>query len=305
MTYDLVAIGNPVYDFISTPATASSQRILSGCSTNVCLAARRLGMKEVMLVGNVGADFSQEFHAEMRRHGIKVINTGTTNRTTGFSIKYDESGERTLRLIADAGKIPIGNVWSDCRQTRYLLIGPVLREIDVAEIVDLIGSTSSVVFLDPQGLIRRLANDGRVEHSCEREQLKKLVELVDFIKPNKYEAQVITGLQDRVESAKKLIEWGAETAIVTLGESGSLVCDQRTCFHVPAFETRAVDPTGAGEFYAGAFLAELSRTGDLRSSCLYASAAASIMIESPRPEIPLTEGEVRRRARSIGEVRRV
>jgi len=302
--YDLVVIGNPVYDFISTPETASGQRILSGCSTNVCLAAKRLGMKKVMLVGNIGADFSQEFHAEMARHGVKVINTGTTDRTTGFSIRYDEAGERTLKLIADAGKIPVGRVWSECRQTRYLLLGPVFREIDIAEIVELIGSSSGMVFLDPQGLVRRLGNEGEVEHYCETQQFKKLVEVVDFIKPNKLEAQVVTGLQDSVESAKKLVEWGAETAIVTLGGSGSLICDQRTSFHVPAFKTRAVDPTGAGEFYAGAFLAELSRTGDVRSSCLYASAAASIMIETPRPDIPLTEGEVRRRARSIGEARR-
>jgi sugar/nucleoside kinase (ribokinase family) len=79
MKYDLVAMGNPVYDFITTPGTASGQRILSGCSTNVCLAARTLGMKKVMLVGNIGTDFSQEFRDEMRHHGVKVINTGTTD----------------------------------------------------------------------------------------------------------------------------------------------------------------------------------------------------------------------------------
>jgi sugar/nucleoside kinase (ribokinase family) len=303
MTYDLVAIGNPVYDFISTPRTASSRRILSGCSTNVCLAARRLGMKNVMLVGNVGTDFSQEFHAEMRHQGIKVINTGTTDRTTGFSIRYDEGGERTLRLIADADKIPVRRVWSECQQARYLLIGPVFCEIDVPEIIGLIESSHSRVFLDPQGLLRRLGKDGEVEHYCEKAQFKKLVELVDFIKPNRLEAQVITGCQNEMESAKKLVEWGAKVAIVTLGEKGSHVCDQRTCFHVPAFETTTVDPTGAGEFYAGAFLAELSRTGDLRSSCLYASAAASIMVETVRPDFPLTDEEVRRRTRLIGEVR--
>jgi len=126
---------------------------------------------------------------------------------------------------------------------------------------------------------------------------------VDFIKRNRLEAKEITSLQNHGESAKKLVEWGAETAIVTLGSDGSLVCDERTCFHVPAFQTTAVDPTGAGEVYAGAFLAELSRTGNLRSSCLYASAAASIMVESSRPYIPLTEREVRRRTRSIGRVR--
>jgi sugar/nucleoside kinase (ribokinase family) len=136
--------------------------------------------------------------------------------------------------------------------------------------------------------------------TAKKKQFKKLVELVDFIKPNKLEAQLITGLQNEVESAKKLVEWGAEVAIVTLGENGSLVCDQRTCFHVPAFRTTAVDPTGAGEFYAGAFLAELNRTGDLRSSCFYASAAASIMVETPRPDFPLTDREVRRRTKLIG-----
>jgi sugar/nucleoside kinase (ribokinase family) len=305
MTYDLVAIGNPVYDFISTLGTATCQRILSGCSTNVCLAAKRLGMRKVLLVGNVGADFSQRFHDEMERHSVKVINTGTTDQTTGFSIRYDKDGERTLRLIAEAGRIPIKRVWSECQQTRYLLLGPIFGEIDVPEIAGLIESSDCRVFLDPQGLLRRLGRDGEVEHFCEREQFKKLVELVDFIKPNRLEAQVITGLQNEVESAKKLVEWGAGTAIVTLGGNGSVVCDERTCFHVPAFQTTAVDPTGAGEFYAGAFLAELSRTGNLRSSCLYASAAASIMVESSRPNIPLADEEVRRRAKSIGRVRGV
>ena len=305
MTYDLVAIGNPVYDFISTKGAASNRRVLSGCSTNVCLAARRLGMNKVLLVGNVGADFSQEFHAKMRQHGIRVINTGTTDQTTGFSIRNYDSGERTLRLIADAGKIPLARVWPECQQAHYLVLGPVFCEIEVTEVIDLIRPSSGLVLLDPQGLLRRLKTNGEVEHFCERDQFKRLVGLVDFVKPNRLEAQVITGLQNDVESAKKLVGWGAETAIVTLGESGSLVCDGRTCFHVPAFETTTVDPTGAGEFYAGAFLAELSRTGDLRSSCLYASAAASIMVESPRPDFPLTEEEVRRRARSIGDVRPV
>jgi sugar/nucleoside kinase (ribokinase family) len=305
MTYDLVVIGNPVYDFINTHGTASNRRILSGCSTNVCLAARMLGMKKVALVGNVGTDFRDDFHSVMRRQGVEVINTGTTDRTTGFSIRNDERGGRTLRLISDAGRIPVRRVWSECRDTRYLVLGPVFREIDIPEIARLIEPSRSLVFLDPQGLLRQVGKDGEVEHFCEREQFKKLVELVDFVKPNAIEAQAITGLQNHVESAKMLVEWGAETAIVTLGANGSLVCDGSKCFHVPAFETVAVDPTGAGEFYTGAFLAEFSRTGDLRSACLYASAAASIMVETPRPDFPLTDTEARRRTRLVGQIREV
>jgi len=300
MTHDLVAVGNPVYDLISTPITTTDRRILSGCSTNACLAAKRLGMKDVVLVGNVGHDFVQRFQTEMKHYGIKAINTASTDTTTGFSLKYDERGERTLKVIADAGKIPIRSVWSECRQTRYLLLGPVLCELDIKAVVDLIASSSGEVFLDPQGMLRRLGKNGEVEHFCERKTFKRLVGLVDFVKPNELEAHVITGLRDHVESARELVKWGAAVGIVTLGENGSVVCDRHNCLSVPAYKTVAVDPTGAGDVYAGAFLAEYSRTGDLGSSCLYASAAASIMVESVGPDFPVSDEAVRRRAKLIG-----
>jgi len=301
MTYDLVAIGNPVYDLISTPSVKTSERILSGCSTNACLTARRLGMRDVVLVGNVGSDFVERFHKEMKSYGINAINTGTSERTTGFNLEYDERGDRALTVIADAGKIPLRSVWSDCRQTRFLLLGPVLYELDLADLVDLVGSSLGRVFLDPQGLLRRLGNDGRVEHFCDRDKFRKLVNWVDFIKPNELEAEVITGLRDEVESARELVEWGAQVAIVTLGERGSVACDSHTCISVPAYKTTAVDPTGAGDVYAGAFLAEYSRTEDLGSSCLYASAAASVMVENVGPDFPLTDAEVRRRTQVISK----
>lgn len=300
MAYDLVAVGNPVYDLISTPKVMTDQRILSGCSTNACLAAKRLGMKDVVLVGNVGRDFSRRFQTEMNHYGIKAINTGSNHRTTGFSLRYDERGERTLKVIADAGKIPIRSVWSDCQQARYLLLGPVLCELETETVVDLLVSAPGEVFLDPQGMLRRLGSDGQVEHFCEREKFKKLVGSVDFIKPNELEAHVITGLRDHIESARELVRWGADVAIVTLGENGSVACDRGECLSVPAYKTTAVDPTGAGDVYAGAFLAEYSRTGDLGSSCLYASAAASIMVESVGPDFPVADGVVRRRAKLIG-----
>jgi len=299
MTCDLVAFGNPVYDLITTPNVTTSQRILSGCSTNACLAAKRLGMNEVMLVGNIGLDFNEQFQAEMKHYGIKTINARSSVRTTGFSLRYDERGERTLKVIADAGKIPIREVWSKCSEARYVLLGPVLYELDAETLVELIGSSVGEVFLDPQGLVRRLVNDGEVEHFCEVGTFRKLVNSVDFIKPNELEAKVITGLSDHVESARELVKWGADVAMVTLGDKGSIICDRQSCFEVPAYNTTAVDPTGAGDVYAGAFLAEYSRTRDLPSSCLYASAAASVKVEVLGPDFPVTDREVRRRTELI------
>lgn len=306
MKYDLAAIGNPVYDLITTPKIAMSERTLSGCSTNACLAAKRLGMKDVLLIGNVGPDFDRRFQREMEQYGIKAINTGRDNPTTGFSLRYDERGDRTLKIIADAGRIPIRNVWPECQQAHYLLLGPVLYELDTGELLDLIGSSRGEVFLDPQGLLRRLDKNGEVKHFCDRGAFGQLVGRVDFVKPNELEAEVITGSRDEVESAKKLVGWGARIAIVTLGEKGSVACDHETCLRVPAYETAAVDPTGAGDVYAGAFLAEYGRTHDLGLSCLYASAAASMKVEYVGPDFPVNDDEVRRRARAIaGQLKRL
>jgi len=299
MTYDLVGIGNPVYDLISTPRTTTSQRILSGCSTNACLAAKRLGMQDVMLVGNVGVDFAQRFFGEVGQYGIKAVNTGTSSKTTGFSLKYDEHGDRTLRVIADAGKIPLGRVWQDVSNARYLLLGPVLYEIDTVEVARLAPTARGEVFLDPQGLLRKLDKNGEVQHFCNREEFRKLVAAVDFVKPNELEARIIAGSEDQVESANQLVGWGARIAIVTLGEKGSIACDKKNCLHIPAYKTTAIDPTGAGDVYAGAFLAEYSRNRDLAAACLYASAAASIMVETVGPDFPVTDESVRRRVRTI------
>jgi len=299
MTYDLVGLGNPVYDFIHTPKTKTSERILSGCSTNACLAAKRLGMKDVVIVGNVGLDFAQRFLREIEQYKIKAINASMPERTTGFSLRYDDHGDRTLKVIADAGKIPLKEVWQKIDDTRYLLLGPVLCEIDMGEIAELASNVRGEIFLDPQGLLRRVSSNGEVEHFCDREKFKKVVAAVDFVKPNELEAQIITGSEDHVESAKQLVEWGARIAVVTLGEKGSIACDQEVCVRIPAYKTMAVDPTGAGDVYGGAFLAEYSRNNDLGSACLYASAAASVMVESVGPDFPVTDELVRRRAAVI------
>ena len=55
---NIFAIGNPVFDLIKTEQTETDGRILSGCSTNFCLAFARLGVRTT-LVGNIGADLHQ------------------------------------------------------------------------------------------------------------------------------------------------------------------------------------------------------------------------------------------------------
>ena len=68
----IVAFGNPVYDDITTPLTSTGGRVLSGCSTNGCLALAGLGHRTT-LVGRIGSDFHQQFLADAQRFGVDSV----------------------------------------------------------------------------------------------------------------------------------------------------------------------------------------------------------------------------------------
>src|SRR5512147_2983570 len=73
--FDLVCIGNPVYDEIITPHIRTEGRVLSGCSTNACLAARKLGVSKVGFVGCIGRDRETDFRQSMDKYGIDARGT--------------------------------------------------------------------------------------------------------------------------------------------------------------------------------------------------------------------------------------
>jgi sugar/nucleoside kinase (ribokinase family) len=292
LQFDLVGIGNPVYDIIITPEMTTAGRTLSGCSTNACLAAKRLGMKRVGMVGCVGRDFAERFSHEMSDYGIEVSIDATGAETGGFRLVYDDKGNRTLDVLGVAGKITEKTFPDDFLKSKFFLIGPILGELDLKLIEFLRSSSSSVLFLDPQGLIRLIGEDGRIVHRCDNDQFKKIVGLVDFVKPNEPESETITGQRDPIRALKDICNLGARVPIVTLAERGSLLLNDDHLYRIPTYPTRAIDPTGAGDAYAGSFISEFARTEDIVESALFASAAASLMVEQIGPDFKMNRQTV-------------
>jgi len=297
--FDLVGIGNPVYDIIVTPETRTNGRVLSGCSTNACLAAKRLGMDKVGLIGCMGRDFAERFRQDMINYRIEAQMENTSKQTGGFHLVYDKTGDRTLDVIGVADKINRSNFPESFLESRFFLIGPILGEVDL-ELVEFIrSSTSATVFLDPQGLLRIIGNDGRIVHRCERNSFKRIASQVDFIKPNEHESETITGEKDPVRALRQLSTLSDAVPIVTLAERGSLLLNDDELIRVPAYHTRALDPTGAGDVYAGSFITEYARTGNLTEAALFASAAGSMMVEQVGPDFKITRALVEERRSAI------
>jgi sugar/nucleoside kinase (ribokinase family) len=297
--FDLVGIGNPVYDSIVTARSKTKGRVLSGCSTNACLASKRLGSDRVGLVGSVGPDYGDRFREDMRRYGIEAKVDATSKETGGFHLVYDSRGDRTLDVLGVAHAITKESFPHEFLQTKFTLIGPILGEVDLSLIEFLRSSTSSQLFLDPQGLVRGIGSDKRVIHECNVEQFRKIVNLVDFVKPNEQESKTITKEDDPLMALRRLSQMGARVPIITLAERGSLLLDGNRLHRIPAYPTDAVDPTGAGDVYGGSFITEFQRRGELVEAALFASAAASIMVEQVGPGFRLAMKEVEERKDAI------
>ncbi len=298
LQFDLVGIGNPVYDIIVTPRSKTNGRVLSGCSTNACLAAKRLGMKKVGLVGCIGQDFAQRFSDDIRKHEIEA-RMNPSHETGGFKLIYDENGNRTLDVLGEASKITPENIPKEFLESKFLLIAPILGEVSLELIRFIRSSSSATIFLDPQGLIRIIGEGRRILHTSNKDEFKKILGLVDFVKPNEPEIVTITDVQDPLLALRQLKGWGPALPIVTLAERGSMLLDGDKLCRIPPYPTQAIDPTGAGDVYAGSFITEFQRSSNLVEAALFASAAASIMVEQVGPDFHLALDQVEKRMEAI------
>ncbi|NDJ75654.1 MAG: ribokinase [Chloroflexi bacterium] len=296
-----VGIGNPVYDFIQTPQVSTGTRILSGCSTNGCLAVSKLG-KPAYLVGCVGSDFHDRFVADLQRFDIQHT-VYPTEETGGFSLIYDARGDRTLDVLGVAPPVPdFPPVVADAA---FVLVGPILGETPVSLVERLRDATPAPILLDPQGCLRRILDDGRIER-YRNPDIDRIIPLCDVVKANEHEARIITGIDPTANAeaaqaaAERLYHLGCKIAIVTLAAEGSVIYDGRDTIRIPAYATNAVDPTGAGDTYAGGFMACYSeQNADLREVGFFASCVASVMVENTGPDFPLTRDEADHRTQKL------
>ncbi len=294
----IVAFGNPVYDYIKTPAITTGERVLSGCSTNSCLTLARLG-HATTLVGRIGPDYYDRFLADLERYGV-ASSIQLCEQTGGFGLVYDERGGRTLDVLGVAAAIE--QVPPVCTQAAAIVVGPILQETP-PELIERVHTVSDApLFLDPQGLLRRIGARGRIEHFRPPE-FDRVAPLFHVIKANEVEAEVITGVNPRVDgpgAVRRLRSLGCDIAIVTLAEAGSLIDDGRRQYLIPAYATEARDPTGAGDTYMTGFIhAYLSDPADLYAAGCYGSATASIWIEYTGPDAPISREDVERRAAAL------
>lgn len=295
----IVCMGNPVYDAIETPRMRTDGRILSGCAVNAAIALSRLGYRPIVLQGTIGADRRDDLRERMAGLGVETL-LGASPESGGFHLRYDAAGRRTLRVLGIARALEeedLAAVEGALAGASFVLLGPILQEISPRTIELVRERTAAPILLDPQGLLRRM-NGHDVEHFYPPE-LDRVLPLVDIVKANEVETQVMTGLDPRADgpaAVRALYAKGCRVAIATVAEKGSLIYDGQRLYTIPAYATEAIDPTGAGDTYAaGLMLACLRGLESWQERGCFASGVASITVEHLAASAPYSWAEARRR----------
>ena len=117
------------------------------------------------------------------------------------------------------------------------------------------------------------------------DDLKELLDRIDMLVLNEGEAKLLTGQRNLMTAAQSILDMGPRVVIIKKGEYGSMMCNSDgDCFILPAFPTSIViDPTGAGDSFAGAMMGHLAQVGkvdviSLRNAMVYGTVASSFTI---------------------------
>jgi sugar/nucleoside kinase (ribokinase family) len=266
-------VGSIAFDTLHIAGKCHS-KVLGGSATYAALAAAHFA--PVQLVGVVGNDFPDAATRLLRERGIDLagleVASGDTFHWEG---RYSEdlSSRETLRtdlnVFADfKPKIP-----ASFRSAPYVMLG----NIDPTLQIDVLDQIERPRFV--------LADTMNLWIDIRQAELKALCGRVDMLVLNDEEARQLTDLKNVVAAAQALHALGPKHVIIKKGEHGALLFQPDGVFALPALPlSNVVDPTGAGDTFAGALIGQLARLDDLSSASLrravvYGSVVASFCVQ--------------------------
>jgi len=294
--FDLVTVGHFAIDLITSPKITKPKQTLGGPPTYVSLAARKLDAK-VSVISKVGEDFSDRYITWLKANGVDLsgIKRVKGASTTRFVLEYS-NWKRRLQLKSQAPPILPEDVPSSL-QAKAIHVAPIVNELS-RNVVDKLRTLAGILSLDPQGFVREFDAKGNVH--LRRWEDQKLPEQIDLYKSSSSEIRMVTGLADLKLAMEKIQDYGAKIVIVTRGMKGSKLLLEGKLYDIPACKPRVIqDPTGAGDAFIGAFIAEyLKGKNPVWCACV-GSASASFVIEGVGLEVFGERKEIYARASKI------
>lgn len=264
---DLLAIGHVTRDLIHNDPN-SDEYALGGTVSFAAVTARRLGYQPVVVTRAAGnVDLSV-----IAAHADLIVLPSPT--TTTFANIYTETG-RVQYCYTPAATISAADLPTHLHAPSIVLLGPLVGEItpDVASLFP----DGTLVAAGPQGWMRRWDVDGLV-HAAPWQNAEAILPHLDVL------ILSIEDIDNDLEQIDYFLRWVPLVVMTQYKEGSTVYWRQRDdlvhVIKVPPRPADEVDPTGAGDTFATAFLLHLRETGDPLQSARYANITASFGVEA-------------------------
>lgn len=295
---DLLVVGSVALDSVKTPF-GEAEEVLGGSATYFSYAASFFS--PVQLVAVVGEDFPQAHLDLLKRRQVDLtglqVAKGRTFRWAG-EYGYDLNEAKTLDTQLNVFADFRPDLPDSYRQPSFLFLANIDPDLQW-EILHQV-ERPRLVAMDTMNFWI----------NGKRPAVERILSEADALIINDGEARQLTQEPNLVKAAEAVLAFGLQLVVIKRGEYGAVLFAHGNFFFAPAFPLAAVlDPTGAGDSFAGGFMGALARDGGmdeagLRRAVVYGSVMASFAVEdfSLRRLTRLRPEEIEERFRAFQEM---
>ena len=272
----ITVVGSIAFDSVETPF-GKRDRMLGGAATHFALAASLLD--QVRVVGPVGDDFGDAELSVLQTRGSNIddVERVAGGKTFFWQGKYgwDLNTRETLDTQLNVFEHFSPKLSEASRASDVLFLANIQPGLQLA--VREQCEAAKFVALDSMNLWIDIARD----------ELLSIIGKVDCLVLNDEELRQLTGKPNLISAAHEILGWGPSMVVAKQGEYGSALITKDDFFALPAYPLhQVVDPTGAGDTFAGGFVGFIANQIDqplsgevLRNAMAYGTALASFNVE--------------------------
>lgn len=295
----ILVVGSVGYDTISTPK-GQRKNILGGSANYFSIAASLFA--PVRVVGVVGEDYKTEHKQILEQRKVDLAGLQQIKgRTFAWEGKYEDDMNEAITLATHL------NVLENFNPT-------IPKQYQDSEVVFLanIDPTLQLKVLEQCTKPKLIAADTmNYWISSKKPDLLKVLQKIDCLLINEQELKELTGCANTIRAAKDVMQMGPKAVVIKRGEYGFILFTETRYFILPAYPVEeVVDPTGAGDTFAGGFLGYLAKhhkaigREDLKQACIYGCMLASFTVQDFGVEgvARVTMGELENRIQAYKQV---
>ncbi|MGI0086961.1 MAG: PfkB family carbohydrate kinase [Nitrosotalea sp.] len=268
----LTVFGSVAIDTIRTPSRII-KNALGGAATYAAVSA--CFFQKPCLIAVVGHDFPKNYQAVLN----KFVDTKGVVHASGRTFRYDGSYDQTLSSRT-TNKTEL-NVLKDFRP----IVPDEYRKSEFVYLANNDPSQNTKIIKEFDRVKFSMCDTIDFWISTKRNDVIKMMGAVDSVVINDEEAKLLTKTHNLIKAAKKIMEWGTRFVIIKKGEHGSLLFYDDIVFPSPAFSLEnIVDPTGAGDSFAGGMIGYMAsknstKLSTIREAAVYGNVMGSFAVE--------------------------